>query len=113
MTNIRLFDGEEYELVIYNGQAITDKAIRFYTVDCEGTETDYDFPGYASSFLRVYNERNGRELLELALSLDAPYLIINASSSDMTFEDNGDYFYEIGYNDGYDKVLRYGKLKAI
>lgn len=114
MTNIRLFDGEEYELVVYNGQAITNKAIRFYTVDdCTGEETDYDFPGYVSSFLRVFNERNGRELVEIALSLDAPYLVINSSADDMTFDDNGIYYYEVGFNDGYEKVLRYGKMKVI
>ena len=42
------------------------------------------------------------------------YLILNASINDMTFDDNGNYFYEIGYSrGGYEQALRYGTLKVI
>lgn len=118
MVNTRLFEAKEYPLVIYNGQAIIDRAFRFYTVvDCADLpyeEIDFDFPDYASSYMRVYNERNGRLILTLALELDAPYLIANASVAEMTFEDNGNYYYEIGYvRSVYEQALRYGTLIVI
>lgn len=116
--NTRLFQAKEYSLIIYNGQALIDKAFRFFTVvDCADVpyeEIDFDFPEYVSSYFRVYNERNGRLILELVLARSGPYLIANASVSEMTFEDNGDYYYEIGYSrGGYEQALRYGTLKVI
>lgn len=118
MISYRLFQAKEYPLIIYNGQALIDKAFRFYTVvDCADLpyeEIDFDFPDYVSSYFRVYNERLGRLVLELAMTNNGPYLVVNASVSEMTFEDNGDYYYEIGYSRaGYEQALRYGKLKVI
>lgn len=115
MINTRLFEAKEYPLIIYNGQAVIDMAFRFFEVDeCTGEETDFDFPGYVSSYFRVYNERNGRLLLSLSLTRSGARLIFNGSISDMTFEDNGNYYYEIGYvNSGYEQALRYGTLKVI
>jgi hypothetical protein len=118
MLNTRLFEGKEYSLQIYNGQAIIDRAFRFYTViDCEGypyEEIDFDFPDYVSSFFRVFNERSGRQILDLAMSQSGAYLILNASVSEATFEDNGNYYYEVGYSKGgYEQVLRYGTLNVI
>lgn len=118
MINSRLFQAKEYPLIIYNSQALIDKAFRFYTVvDCADLpyeEIDFDFPDYVSSYFRVYNERLGRLVLELAMTNNGPYLVVNASVSEMTFEDNGDYYYEIGYSRaGYEQALRYGKLKVI
>lgn len=118
MLNTRLFEGKEYPMVIYNGQALINKAFKFYTViDCVDVpyeEIDFDFPDYISSYLRVYNERGGREILELALSQSGPYLIANGSVADMTFEDDGNYYYEVGYSrGGYEQALRYGTLKVI
>lgn len=118
MINYRLFQAKEYPLIIYNGQALIDKAFRFYTVvncaDLPYEEIDFDFPDYVSSYFRVYNERLGRLVLELAMTNNGPYLVVNASVSEMTFEDNGDYYYEIGYSRaGYEQALRYGKLKVI
>lgn len=118
MINSRLFQAKEYPLIIYNGHALIDKAFRFYTVvncaDLPYEEIDFDFPDYVSSYFRVYNERLGRLVLELAMTNNGPYLVVNASVSEMTFEDNGDYYYEIGYSRaGYEQALRYGKLKVI
>jgi hypothetical protein len=116
--NTRLFQAKEYPLKIYNGKAIIDYAFRFFTVvDCVDLpyeEIDYDFPDYTSSYFRVYNERNGRLELELSMEQSGAYLILNASASDATFEDNGNYYYEIGYVRGvYEQALRYGTLSVI
>lgn len=116
--NTRLFQAKEYPLIIYNGQAIINRAFRFYTVvDCVDLpyeEIDFDFPDYTSSYLRFFNERNGKLIVEIALSRDEAYLIANASASDMSFDDNGNYYYEIGYVRGvYEQALRYGTAKVI
>lgn len=115
--NTKLFDGMEQPLVIYNGEAIIDQLIRFYTVEfCGGdsTEVDFDFPDYVSSYFRAFNERSGRLLVEVSLSRDGAYLIFNASADDMTFDDLGNYFYEIGYVRGvYEQTLRYGTLSVL
>jgi hypothetical protein len=116
--NTKLFDGREYPLQIYNGQALINRAFRFFTViDCieiPYEEINFDFPGYASSYFRVYNERTGRLIKDLSMDQNGPYLIANFSVEDMTFDDLGNYFYEVGYNDsGYEQVLRYGILQVI
>lgn len=114
--NTRLFNAKEYNLVIYNRQAIINKAFRFYSeVSCpDYEEIDFDFPDFVSAYFRVYNERLGRLVLDLVPTRSGPYLIVNASLADGTFEDLGNYFYEIGYNSGgYELALRYGKLEVI
>ena len=115
MLNTKLFQGNEYPLTVYNGQALVDVAFRFYTTDnCDGERVYFDFPDYASSYFRVFNERNGREIKEFALEQDGAYLIANVSVSDMTFEDNGNYYYEVGYvRSVYEQTLRYGKFIVI
>lgn len=118
MLNTRLFEGKEYQLVIYNQQALINRAFRFYTVVCvddfPSEEIDFDFPDYVSSYLRIYNQRLGRLVIDLPLDQSGPYLIANAGTSQMTFEDNGDYYYEVGYNrGGYEQALRYGTLHVI
>lgn len=118
MVNTRLFQAKEYPLQIFNRQALINKAFRFYTVVCASDlpyeEIDFDFPDYVSSYLRIYNERLGRLVLDLALTQSGPYLIANASVSDMTFEDNGNYYYEVGYSrGGYEQALRYGTVKIL
>lgn len=118
MVNTRLFEAKEYSFVLYNGQAVVDRAFRFYTVvDCADLpyeEIDFDFPDYVSSYFRVYNERSGRVILDVALTLNAPYLVLTANPSQMTFEDNGNYYYEVGYvKGGYEQALRYGTLQVI
>ena len=116
MVNTRLFEGKEYPLVIYNGQAAINRAIRFYTtVSCPDIEEiDFDFPDFVSAYFRVYNDRSERRIKNLVMTQYGPYLLLNGSVQDMTFEDEGDYYYEIGYNrGGYETALRYGKLHVI
>jgi hypothetical protein len=115
MLNTKLFQGNEYPLTVYNEQALVDVAFRFYTQDnCDGDKVDFDFPDYASSYFRIFNERIGRELKEFSLTQDGAYLIANVSASDMTFRSNGNYYYEIGYVRGvYEQTLRYGKLIVV
>lgn len=113
----RLFDGEEQELTLYNGQAIIDKQFQFVYIECfneEAEEQDFTFPGFVSAYMRVFNERLGREIKEYALTRSGAILILNGSVSDATFNNNGKYYYEIGYvNSVYEQVLRYGKLNVI
>lgn len=115
MLNTKLFQGSEYSLTVYNGQALINVAFRFYTEDnCDGEKVDFDFPDFVSGYFKVYNERIGREIKELALDRDGAYLIANFSVADMTFDENGNYFYEVGYvRAGYEQTLRYGKLHVI
>lgn len=115
MLRVKLFDGVKKELVMYNGQAVLDYAIEFYTdQECE-EEIVFPFPAYVSSYLRVFNERLGTEIKDIALSQSGGSLIINASVSDMTFEDNGKYYFEIGYvqSGGYEIVLMYGAFTVV
>jgi len=116
--NTRLQRASEYPLIIYNGEAIINRAFRFYTVidciDLPYEEIDFDFPDYVSSYFRIFNERSGRLIVEVALDRDNAYLIVNASVSDMTFDDEGNYYYEIGYVRAvYEQALRYGPVKVI
>lgn len=114
MLRIKLFDGVEGNLVIYNRQAIINLDIQFYSEECDDDllyeEEDFTFPGYVSSYLRIYNERIGRLIKDIVLAQSGGSLILNASVLDMTFEDNGNYYFEIGYvqSGGYEQVLKYG-----
>lgn len=119
MLRVKLFDGVEQPLEVYNRQAILDYEIQFFTEECDDDftdeEVDFTFPSYASSYFRVYNERIGRLIKDIALSRSGGALIVNASVLDMTFEDNGNYYYEIGYvqSGGYEIALRYGILRVV
>lgn len=112
MEYTHLFEGNEYPLTLYNTHPIIDLGFEFVYDDC-GTETAFSFPGYESSYMRVYNERLGREIKEYILTRSSNILILNTQDTD--FDDNGDYFYEVVYVDsgGYEYVLRYGKLTVI
>ena len=119
MLRIKLFDGVEKEMKVFNRQAIINLDVQFFTEDCDNDldveETDFDFPDYASSYLRIYNERIGRLIKTIALSQSGGSLIINASVLDMTFAYAGAYWAEIGYvtTGGYEQVLSYGKLTVV
>ena len=115
LQRVRLFDGVEKKIEVYNGQAILDYAIEFFTQDDCNDETDFGFPSYNSSYLRVFNERLGREIKEINLTQSGGSLVINASADDMTFDDNGKYFYEIGYvqSGGYEIVLMFGPMIVV
>lgn len=119
MLRIKLFDGVEKPMTIYNGKAIIDLEVQFYSEECdddlEEDEVDFAFPGYVSSYFRIYNERLGREIKEIALSRSGGSLLVNMSVLDATFEDNGVYYYEMGYlqSGGYEQVLAYGPQRVI
>lgn len=119
MIRIKLFDAVEKPLVVYNAQAMLDYAIDFYTEACDDDfvedQVDYTFPAYVSSYFRIYNERLGRQIKNIALVQSGSFLIINASALDLTFDTNGNYFYEIGYvqSGGYEIALMYGVLKVV
>lgn len=114
MIRSQLFNGTEQELVVYNQKAILNEVIEFYTVDdCDDEETVFGFGGYVSSYFRIYNERTGTLIKNIALAQSGGSLIVNASVLDMTFDTNGLYWYEIGYSNGYDIVLRYGPLHVV
>lgn len=120
MQNIktRLFEGREAELDVFNSQAVIDQTFTFITIDecIPGTltETEFEIPSEATAYFRTYNERQGRLIKDLVLVVNQNTLIANFSVNDMTFEDLGEYYYEIGYtNNGYDMVLRYGILVVI
>lgn len=111
LTN-KLFQAIEYPLEIYNNQPILDTGFQFYYDDC-GTDVEFDFPGYISSYLRVFNERGGRTIKDIPLTRTGNILVIN--STDTEFEDNGKYYYEVGYlqTGGYELPLRYGNATVI
>jgi hypothetical protein len=118
MVNTRLFEGKEYTLIIYNGQAMLNKRFSFSVCEqiCFGDSEviEFDFPGFVSAYFRVYNERLGRLVFDQPLDKDGNVLVANINQSDMTFEDNGNYYYEIGYlQNGYEQALRYGTLSVI
>lgn len=114
MIRNRIFDAEERPLEIFNGVAIIDLAISFFTEDCE-TETDFTFPNFLSGYFRVYNERLGRKIKDITLTRSGNELVMNASTLDMEFDVNGKYYYEIGFTQtgGYEFPLRYGPAKVI
>lgn len=112
MINNKLFQATEYPLEIYNDQPIIDMGFQFFYLDCD-TETDFDFPDYSSSYMKVYNERLGRTIKTIPLTRNGNILIVN--STDTNFDDNGKYFYEVIYlmSGGYEQVLRYGPIEVI
>lgn len=118
MIRVKLFDGVEYPLTLYNGKAVIDLALSFFVDDCEEGVTndeDFTFPNFVSAYMTVYNERTGRLIKTYSLTQSGASLVLNGSVSDMTFEDLGVYYYEIGYviTGGYEQVLMYGKLTVI
>lgn len=116
MLRVRLFDGVSRNLVLYNGQALVNFPIDFFTEECDDDldedEVDYTFPGFVSGFFRIYNERSGRQIKNITgITISGSQMIIN--SNDLEFEDNGVYYYEIGYNNGYELVLMFGNVNVI
>ena len=117
MLRVRLFDGVSKELVLYNGQSLINFPIDFFTEECDNDldedEIEYTFPGFVSGYFRVYNERLGKRIKNITgVTVSGSQLVIN--SNDLTFEDNGQYYYEIGYNsNGYEITLMFGFLNVI
>lgn len=120
MTKVNLFIGRERDLVAYNGQALINYAIEFYTdacnndLDTTNNKVPFDFSNFVTGYFLISNERNGR-IIKLIndVSPSGPYLVIN--SDNMIFDANGVYYYEIGYvqSGGYDIVLMFGKINVI
>ena len=111
---VKTFFAENEGLYVYNGKAVIDLVFAFFYDDED--ETDFDFTDDSGIyFFRIYDERLGREIKDLVPTRSANHLILNASVSDMTYSDNGKYFYELGYvrSGGYDEILRYGVLEVI
>lgn len=112
MNTDKTFIGQEASLSVFNGQAIINLPFEFVFDDC--ATSDYDFPGFSSAYLKVYNERGGSLVIDLStrMTRSGKYLVLNASVADMTFEDYGKYEYEMGYilSGGYSIVLRYGEF---
>lgn len=108
------FEADNEDLVFYNGQAVIDLGIYYYFDDED--ETAYTFPGYSSSYMNVYDsdERNYLvKALTTQITRNSNVQVINASESDMTFNDGpGKFYYELGYvrSGGYEIALRYGNL---
>lgn len=109
----RLFQATEYKMEMFNNQPIIDIGFQFYYLaDC-GDETDFDFPNYVSSYMKIYNERLGRTVKTIPLERNGNILMIY--STDTSFESEGNYYYEVIYvmSGGYEIVLRYGLLQVI
>lgn len=120
MIKIKLFDGRDHDLVAYNGQAMLNFGVEFYVDSCDddldttNDETDFDFSDFVSGYFRIYNERLGRLIKTIPnVTTSGSSLIIN--TNDMTFANNGVYYYEIGYvqTGGYEIVLMFGKLNVL
>jgi hypothetical protein len=117
--NINTILGVEEEMVLYNGRAIIDFSFSFYALNDDEEEVAFTFPQENGLYLYVNNEREGFLLKQwtnlTGLSRNANNIVWNASASLMTFEDIGNYYYELGYLRGgvYETPLRYGKLRVI
>lgn len=108
-----MFIAEESGLEAYNGAPLLNLAIYFEDSD----ENAFTFPGFVSAYMNVYQARNESQLKSFAsqITRNSNVYVLNMSASDMTFNDNGDYYYEMGYiqSGGYSIPLRYGKLTII
>jgi hypothetical protein len=108
-----MFIAEESGLECYNGSPVLNLAI--YFEDQDGNA--YPFAGYSSAYMNIYQSRGQTQLKGFTsqLTRNSNVIVLNMSASDMTFNDNGDYYYEIGYvqSGGYSIPLRYGKFSVI
>lgn len=111
MLDTKLFQGNEYKLELLNNQAIIEIGFAFFLDDC-GTETEFTFPDYVSSYMKVYNERLGRTIKTIPLTRSGHVLLIYSNDTD--FDDNGNYWYEVIYlmSGGYEQIIRYGTLEV-
>jgi hypothetical protein len=119
------FIAENKNITFYNGIALLNFYFTFfYNEDGElKSELNVDngndaflFAGYSSGYMSIYDERNGQliKTFTTQITRNSNKLVFNCSVSDMTFENLGNYFYEIGYvMSGYDRPLNYGDVKII
>ena len=111
---VKLFDGVEHELVLYNGIPLLNFEIELtIDEDCDGEDEDFVFDSFVSGSLRVYNERSGRLIRTIPVTQSDSSIVINTTNT--TFEDNGLYYFDLTYiqSGGYEAVLMYGKLRVI
>lgn len=113
---VEMFAALEEDLIAYNGKAIINLSFAFF-YDIDGNpsdETNFDFPGYVSAYLYIYNQRLGLliKTQTTQLTRSSNIILMNASVADMTFQNAGTYYYEMGYiqSGGYEVPLRYGKF---
>lgn len=113
MLSTKLFIGEEKTLVVYNGQPLINHVFDYSEIDiCDGETIPFDFPEFTGAYFRIFNERLGKELFEMTLTLNGSTLI--GSTEAIILDDNGPYYYEILYiQNVYEIVLSYGTLKVI
>lgn len=115
MDQSRGFIAQEADLTFYNAKAILNLALT--TVYDDEDETIFGFDGYVSSYLRVYDDRERTQLIKnftTQITRNSNVQVVNCSVSDMTFEDQGTYYFELGYsNSGYEVPIRYGKFLII
>lgn len=113
MDQSRGFVAEENEIVLENNKAILNKTLAVF-YDDNGDDVIFDFPGYTSAYMKIYDSLRKTRLIKnftSQISRNSNVLIFNCSVSDMTFDDSGGYYFEIGYiNSGYEISIRYGKL---
>lgn len=118
INRVEMFAAEEEDLIAYNAKAIIQLSFAFY-FDTDGIvndETNFNFPGFISPYLYIYNERSAHQILIKSfvnqLSVSGNIMLLNASVADMTFNDVGKYYYELGYiqTGGYETPLRYGNF---
>lgn len=113
---VNSFIAENEDLTAYNGQAILNLAIAYILDDDDDTE--FTFPGYVSSYMNVYDSDERNNLVKAfttQVTRNSSVQVLNLSESDMTFESQGKYYYELGYiiSGGYETVLRYGNLVIV
>jgi len=115
MDQSRAFIAQEAPLVFYNAKAILNLA--FPVLYDDEDETPFDFPGFVSAYFRIYDGKKRIQLLKnfaTQVTRNSYILIMNCSVADMTFDDQGIYFFEMGYNySGYEVPIRYGDLTIL
>jgi hypothetical protein len=105
------FVAQEAPLEFRNGVALLNLA--FTIVYDDDDETAFNFAGYNSSYFRVYDERGGQLIKNFStqVTVSTNVMVMNCSVLDMTFENLGKYYFELGYNrSGYEIPVRYGDL---
>lgn len=117
MNITKAFIAEENGLEFYNRKALIDLEMEFVYLDDDENELSFDFPEYVSAYMRVYEGRERVTILKnytTQITQTGNLLYFNCSVSDMTFQDYGKYYFEIGYNmNGYEIPLRFGTLEII
>lgn len=105
---MNVFNAVTDNITFYNAHVVKDFIFTFTS----------DFTDDTSSyFLTIYDERSGNIIKDFTTQLtrSSDSLYLNASVSDMTFDDLGKYYYEIGYvrSGGYEEILQYGTATVI